>query len=149
MTSSYVRHDSYICAQWLMHMYVGHDSYIRGPWLIHAWAMTHTFVGHDSFSMVSIVNHMCLRFPVRDQHCDPLQHMLQHTLHHTATHQMAISCTAIHCKTHCHTHYTTLQHTLISTQSRDLDSSCIWTNRPCNKGIRLLFWSNKSNHHHK
>ena len=48
MTHSYVCHDSFICAPWLIHMcamtnsYVCHDSFICVPWLIHMCAIIHS-----------------------------------------------------------------------------------------------------------
>ena len=51
---SYVRHDSFVCETWLMHMwdmnhsYVRHDSSICETWLIHMWDMTHSCDRHDS-----------------------------------------------------------------------------------------------------
>jgi len=46
----YVRHDSFICATWLIHTcnmthsYVRHDSFIRATWLIYMCDMTHLYV---------------------------------------------------------------------------------------------------------
>jgi len=46
MTHSYVRHDSFICAAWLIHIWgmthlcVRHDSFIYGAWLIYVRNMT-------------------------------------------------------------------------------------------------------------
>ena len=54
MTHSYVRHDSFICVTWLIHMcdmthsYVRHDSFILATWLIDMCDTTHWYVGHDS-----------------------------------------------------------------------------------------------------
>jgi len=55
LTRSYVRHDSFIRASWLIHMcdmthsYVCHGSFICAAWLIHMCDMTHSYVRHDSF----------------------------------------------------------------------------------------------------
>jgi len=61
---SHVCHDSFICAQWLIHhesshhWYMCHVSFICAPWLIrhessitHICAMSHSSVCHDSFAM--------------------------------------------------------------------------------------------------
>jgi len=64
MTHSYVRHDSFICATWLIHTcdmthsYVRHDSFICLPSLIHMCDMTHSYVRHDSFICVPWLIHM-------------------------------------------------------------------------------------------
>ena len=50
MTHSYVRHGSFVCATWLIHMcdmthsYVRHDSFMCVSWLNHVCAMTHSYV---------------------------------------------------------------------------------------------------------
>ena len=60
MTSSYVRHDSFICATWLIHMcdmthsYLWHDSFICATWLIHMCDMTHSCVWHVNVSVCVI-----------------------------------------------------------------------------------------------
>jgi len=57
MTHSYVRHDSFICVTWLIHMcdmthsYVWHDSFICVTWLIH--------LCHDSFICLTWLVDMC------------------------------------------------------------------------------------------
>jgi len=73
MTHSYMRHDSFICVPWLIHMcamthsYVWHDSFIFMTWLIHVchdsficvtwrilmYAMTNFNVWHDAFRCVT------------------------------------------------------------------------------------------------
>jgi len=64
-THSYVWHDSFICATWLIHMcdlthsYVWHDSFICVTWLIHMCDMTHSYVRHDSFICVTWLIHIC------------------------------------------------------------------------------------------
>jgi len=51
---SHVRHDSCVCATWLMrmcdmtHVYVRHDSCICATWLMYMCDMTHVYVWHDS-----------------------------------------------------------------------------------------------------
>jgi len=65
MTHSYVRHDSFICVTWLIHLcdmthsYMWHDSYIRVAWLIHMRDMIHPQVWHDSFICVTWLIHLC------------------------------------------------------------------------------------------
>jgi len=65
MTHSYVWHDSFICEIWLIHMcdmthlYVWHDSFICVTWLIHTCDMTHSYVRHDSFIHVTWLIHTC------------------------------------------------------------------------------------------
>jgi len=67
MTHSYMRqrHDSFMCAPWLIHMcamthsYVWHDSFMCAPWLLHMCAMPHPCVWHDSFICVTWLLHMC------------------------------------------------------------------------------------------
>ena len=65
MTHSYVWHDSFMCATWLIHTcdmthsYVWHDSFTCVTWLIHMCDMTHSYVWHDSFVRVTCLIHMC------------------------------------------------------------------------------------------
>ena len=53
-THPYVRHDSFTCATWLIHMcnmthsHVQHDSFTCATWLIHMCNMTHSHVRHDT-----------------------------------------------------------------------------------------------------
>jgi len=62
---SYVRHDTFICVMWLMHMcdmthsYMGHDSFICMTWLSHMCNMTHSCVWHDSFIRATRHFHKC------------------------------------------------------------------------------------------
>jgi len=84
VTHSYVRHDSFICKTWLVHMWdmtrsyvlsgvpevvsvcicdvtnscVRHDSFIRETWLIHMWDTTRSYVRHDSFICETWRTHM-------------------------------------------------------------------------------------------
>ena len=64
-SSSYVQHDSFIRAAWLIHTcgmthsYVRHDSFIRAAWLIHTCGLTHSYVRHDSFIRAAWLIHMC------------------------------------------------------------------------------------------
>jgi len=64
-TPEYVRHDSFICETWLIHMcdmnylYVWHDSFICVTWLIHTCDMTHSYVRHDSCICVPWLIHTC------------------------------------------------------------------------------------------
>jgi len=58
MTHSHVRHDSFICVTWLIHM-LWHDSFICATWLIHKCDMTHSYVRHDSFICVTWLILMC------------------------------------------------------------------------------------------
>jgi len=75
MTHSRVRHDSFICAIWLIrmcdmtHLYVRHDSFMCATWLIHlsqvrsreytnvAWLIS--YVQHVSFTCATWLIHMC------------------------------------------------------------------------------------------
>jgi len=56
MAHSYVRHDSFICATWRIHMcdmthsYVRHGAFICATWLIHMCDMAHSYVRHDAFT---------------------------------------------------------------------------------------------------
>jgi len=65
MTHSYVWHDLFIFATWLIHMcdmtysYVRHDSFICVTWLIHMCDMTRSYVWHDSFICATWLIHMC------------------------------------------------------------------------------------------
>jgi len=63
MTHSHVRHDSSICAAWLIHVcnmthsYVWHDSFRCAAWLIYTCDKTHSYVWHDSFICVTWLIH--------------------------------------------------------------------------------------------
>jgi len=65
MTHSYVRHDSFICATWPIHMcdmthsYVRHDAFICATWPIHMCDMMHSYGRHDSFICAMWPMHMC------------------------------------------------------------------------------------------
>jgi len=70
MTHSYVWHDSFVCARWLIrmcymslvddtsvatHSFVWHDSLVCVTWLIRMCDMTHSYVWHDSFVYVTYI----------------------------------------------------------------------------------------------
>jgi len=61
MTHSYVRHDSFIWEIRLFHMgdmthsYVRHDSFICETWLIHMWDKTHSYVRHEYLTQSSVL----------------------------------------------------------------------------------------------
>ena len=83
MTRLYVRHDSFMCAPWLIytcamtHLYdlcenawVRDGLFVRAPWHIHTCAMTYSYVRHDpsmthsnvwhdSITCVQSLTHMC------------------------------------------------------------------------------------------
>jgi len=72
MTHSYVRHVSFSCVPWFIHMcaithslcamihsYVYHAPFKCVPWLIHICAMTHSYVCHDSFICLPWLLLMC------------------------------------------------------------------------------------------
>jgi len=65
MAHSYVRHGSFICATWLIHMcdmahsYVRHGSFICATWFIHMCDMAHSYVRHGSFICATWLIHMC------------------------------------------------------------------------------------------
>ena len=133
MTHSYVWHDSFIYATWLIHIcdkthsYVWHDSLIYAIWLIHMCDMTHSYMRHDSFICVTRFIHMCDTWLNRIKdltcsfvgfisfiwgkwltatHCNTLQHTATH-LYHTADLFVWGNYSLQHTATHCNT----LQHT--------------------------------------
>ena len=59
ITHSYMRHDSFICVTWLIHMCV--------TLLIHICDMTHSYVWHDSFRRVWRVSLISLQISDRRQ----------------------------------------------------------------------------------
>jgi len=65
MALSLVRHDSFICATWLIHMCslalsrVRHDSFVCATWLIHVCDMTRSHVLHGSFTCATWRIHVC------------------------------------------------------------------------------------------
>ena len=72
MTHPYMRHDSFICVTWLIHMCaVTHTCdtththnqaslmFSSVTWLIHTRDMTHSYEWHDSFIWVTWLIHMC------------------------------------------------------------------------------------------
>ena len=75
MSHSYVWHDSFICASWLVYMcnmtrsYVRHDSFICAAWLIRMCDMTHSYVRHDSFICATWLISMCDMTHSYVRHC--------------------------------------------------------------------------------
>jgi len=65
MTHSYLRHDTFICATWRIHMcdmthsYLRHDAFICATWHVHMCDMTHSYVRHDAFICATWRIHMC------------------------------------------------------------------------------------------
>jgi len=65
MTHSYMRHESFVCATWLMYMcdmthsHVWHDSFTCVTWLIHTCGMNHSHVRHDSHICAARLIHTC------------------------------------------------------------------------------------------
>ena len=60
-----MRHDSFICVTWPIHMcdmthsYVWHDLFICVIWLNHMCDMTHSYLWHDSFICAIWLIYMC------------------------------------------------------------------------------------------
>jgi len=65
MTHPYVRHDSFVCVTWIIHMcdmthtYVWHDSFVCVTWLIRMCDMTHPYTRHDLFVCVTCLARTC------------------------------------------------------------------------------------------
>ena len=136
MTHSYVRHDSSICATWLIHMcgmthsyvcpysfisevwlidmcdmtqlYLQHDSFICATWLIHTCDMTHSYVWHVACTCVTCRIRMCNM--TRSSSHLTYTHTLKHALTHTHT-TLSLTHTHIRTHTHAHTHTHTRTHT--------------------------------------
>ena len=74
LTHMYVRHGTFICVTWLIHMCdmthsnVWHDPFTCVTWLIHMCDMTHSYVWHDSFT--------CVTWPIDT--CDMTHWYLRH-----------------------------------------------------------------------
>jgi len=62
MTCSYMRHDSFIHATWLVHMHDmtrSYDSFICVTWLLHMTMCNMTYMRHDSFTCTTWLVHTC------------------------------------------------------------------------------------------
>ena len=127
MTHSYVWHESFICATWLIRVR-DMTYFINVTWLIHVYDMTHTPSAciHASTLSQSSVPVYSTRLTNSNTHCNTLRHTATHwnTLQHTATHCNTLQHTAAHCNTlhntaaHCNTlQHSTLQHTATRSQS--------------------------------
>jgi len=100
MTYSEVRHYSFMCVPWLIHM-----------WVLYLTTLQHAATHCNTLQYTAT---HCNTLQHTATHCNTLQYTATHcnTLQHTATYCNALQYTAIHCNTlqHTATQYNTLQH---------------------------------------